>query len=178
MFSLGLVSASHAGIPLLLKVTKNENQDIRAHFQARNYNRRSGADVLTYSIQLINAGQTPIKDVEVKWAILMRARSSTKQKLTEGSSTASLDKMGKFALDTDPVDIRQIWRSSVSTHSSDVMEEVGHTVEVIVDGKVVASEIKPMDVKPKIEAARRAEEGARKAEQAFQTGSTRPSSKK
>lgn len=146
------------GTPLLLRVIKSENSEVKDRLYSGSYSRHTTAETLTYAIEVTNAGQTPVSGVEIKWAILLKPRGSGKQQLVEGTQTLNLARAEKQTVETTPVQTRQAWRSSVSSYNYDVLEEVGHVVEVIVAGKTVASETKPMDVKQKIEIERRAAE--------------------
>jgi len=138
---------------IMLRVVKNEGTAIKDRLYSGDYSRHTTTDTLAYVIEVTNASQVPMKDIEVKWAVLVKPRNG-KQKLVEGTKTLSLGRSEKDSVETEPIQTRQAWRSSYSSYNYDVVEEVGHMVEIIVGGKTVASEIKPMDVKAKIEVQR------------------------
>jgi hypothetical protein len=153
-----VVGAYGQAVPLMLRVTKNQTAETKDRMHTGYYSRSTTAETLSYTIEVTNAGQSQLTGVEVRWAILLKPRGNAKPKLAKGTKTLTLARSEKQTVETDPVQIRESWRSSYSTYNYDMLEEVGHSIEVIVDGKTVASEIKPMDAKQKIEVARRSAE--------------------
>jgi hypothetical protein len=154
----GAITTHAQGVPLMLRVIKNESTATKDRVYIGDYSRHTTADSLSYLIEVTNAGQTPLEDIQVKWAILLKPRGEPQLKLVEGTKTIKLGRSEKDTVETDPVQTRQAWRSSLSSHNYGVVEEVGHSVEVIHGGKTIASEFKPMNIKPKIDAQRAADQ--------------------
>jgi hypothetical protein len=152
------VAAMSAQGQVMLRVIKNENTEVKDRTRGTYYSSRTSAETLSYSIEVTNAGQAAVEGVEIKWAILLKPRGSGKPKLVEGTKMVKMERSEKQTVETDPIQTRESYRSTYSNYNYDVLEEVGHSVEVIAGGKTIASEFKPMDIKPKIEAARRVAE--------------------
>jgi hypothetical protein len=71
----------------------------------------------------------------------------------QGERSANLAVGQKLAFDTDAVEIKgEGWEDHWSGHrGQNTTEVLGYAVEVLVDGKVVASDITPADTKKRIE---------------------------
>ncbi len=143
--------------PIMIIVAKNENRDTKSSYRCSlGHIHSSGADVASYNVDILNAGATTIKDVEIHWTVVTREPSGSQYRLTEGVQKTNLDRAQKFSFETDAVELATFSKGGYSGSSSTSRraEVVGYLVEVNVDGKVVKSDCKPADIRTKIDRAR------------------------
>lgn len=160
---LGIPATFGQGVTLMLTVKKKENTETTSRsnstytdYYGGTYQSKSGKDVVSYSVEAINAGAAPVAGVKINWVILCREASGGQLRLVEGARTTDLARGQKFGFETDIVELSSFYRSTYSSSRSVSAELVGYLVEVIVDGKVVASDGKPADIRNKVQEARNA----------------------
>ncbi len=140
-------------LPITLMVTKKEDRQYDYEYSSRRYRYRSGQDVMCYTVDVLYNGVEPLKNVEVKWYIVVRppAQSKLAPQVVEGSKTTDLQRGRKFSFDTDVLELGSIWKSSYSgTQTGSKAEVEGYMVEVLVDGKVVRTESNPVGLGARI----------------------------
>ena len=155
--------------PVRLKINKNSKKDRKTTYQST-YGTLREQDVnetVSYTVDVINMSSGPVKDVEVKWAILVNARgrySSTSydsgMRVVEGER--KVDELGigqKFSFDTDVIQLSGTQTDGNSSYyyggtsrTKTGSEIAGYVVEVYSGGRVIGSEILPIDTKKKIAA--------------------------
>ena len=148
------------GPTLMLTVKKKENTQTTSRSTSTDYyygtySSRSGVETLCYSVDVINAG-ADVPAVKVSWVLVLREAGSGTLRLVEGVRTTDLKRGQKYSFDTDVVELGSFSHSTYGNSRSTSAEPVGYLVEVIVDGKAVASATKPMDIRGKIQEARNA----------------------
>ena len=151
-FTFAIACPSHGQIsPLRLKVTKNFKKDMEGGSQHIVH------ESITYTIEITNASPAPVKDISVRWAMMVSSGyryegagwTSVAQKILEGEHTCSVDRIQKCVFDTDEVEIAAYTKKEYyARYKSDI---TAYYVEALVNGAVVASEIQPANAKIRIE---------------------------
>lgn len=154
------VAATFGQAPtLMLTVKKKENTETKNRTTSSGYystyQYRSGVETLCYAVDIINAGGD-VPNAKVSWVVVLRESGSGQLKVVEGTRTAELKRGQKFSFETDIIELGSFSRSTYYNSKSTNAELVGYLVEAIVDGKVLASDAKPMDIRNKLQEARNA----------------------
>lgn len=149
-----------------LKVTKKTKQDRQTIQQGPRGQHLDQAidNAITYTIDVTNLGSKPLQDVRITWAVLLdvRNRNGTPPKggasqVVDGEKTATIDGTKTFSFDTEPVQFTEWQRKTTDARVNSVTKQgsdiEGYAVEVFVDGKLLASDIQPADVKKRIDEA-------------------------
>ena len=143
--------------PVRLKVTKEIKKN-RPEVRSSSYGREE-SQTINYLIELANASATAVNDVQIKWAILYKPRSTyTEVQIVEGEKTCTLGVGQKFICETDPVDLQGT--ATISSYSGRYKsgynaQIIGYAVDVLVKGAIVTSDIQPSDTKKRIEQAKK-----------------------
>ncbi len=156
---LGITTTLGQAPSLMLTVKKKENTQTTSRTTSSDYygsyQSRSGVETLSYTVDLINAGGD-VSNTKVSWVVVLRETGSGQLKVVEGTRTAELKRGQKFSFETDIIELGSFSRSNYYSSKSSNAELVGYLVEALVDGKVVASDAKPMDIRTKVQEARNA----------------------
>lgn len=149
---IGVGSPAHAQIsPLRLKVTKNMKKDMEGGSQHLVH------ETVSYTIEISNASPAPVKDIQVRWAMIVSSGyrydgagwTSVSQKILEGEHTCSVDRIQKCVFDTDEVEVAAYTKKEYyARYKSDI---TAYYVEALVNGAVVTSDIQPANAKIRIE---------------------------
>lgn len=156
---IGAAQAFGQAPSLMLTVKKKENTETKNRTTSSGYystyQYRSGVETLCYAVEIINAGED-VPNAKVSWVVVLRESGSGQLKVVEGTRTAELKRGQKFSFETDIIELGSFSRSTHYSSKSTKAELVGCLVEAMVDGKVVASDAKPMDIRNKVQEARNA----------------------
>jgi hypothetical protein len=141
--------------PVRLKVNKTEKKDRKTTYRSTDgYTQQQQIQsTVFYTIEVANVSATPVTDLQVKWALLIKTRVVPEFKVVEGERTCSIGLGQKYVFDTDIVELsgsqwQNNWTGSRSGSSAEV---AGYAVEVLSGDRIVASEIIPADTKRRIE---------------------------
>ena len=159
-WGIALISEAQMS-PVRLRVTKNSHKERKTTQQDRYGQERVQAvnETVTYTIEVVNLSSKEIKDVRIHWAVLVNpssgSSSSGSMRVTEGEKTSDLKNGQKYSFDTDKIDLAGTQRDSASYYGTTRTRTgagiEGYAVEVYADGRVVASEILPIDTKKRID---------------------------
>jgi hypothetical protein len=159
LLAIGAAPAFGQAPSLMLNVKKKEKTETKQRTTSSGYystyQYRSGVETLSYAVEIINAGGD-VPNAKVSWAVVLRETGSGQLKVVEGTRTAELKRGQKFSFETDIIELGSFSRSNYYNSKSSNAELVGYLVEALVDGKVVASDAKPMDIRTKVQEARNA----------------------
>jgi hypothetical protein len=136
-------------------VNKKEDRQYTYRSSDTGYVHRSGQEVAYYTIDVINGGKQRLEAVEINWYVVVNPAATSKNKapvVIQGSKKTSLDSGQKFSFQTDVLELGSVSYSSYSgTRTGAKAQVVGHLIEVLVNGKVVRSDSKPLDIKTQID---------------------------
>jgi len=157
-FGAALLAASAAtvlaqsGVSIMLRVTRKDAAAVTSNYRTSDgmYRSNSGSDTVSYAVEAINASTGALSQVTFRWSVLVKDLNSTRQKVIEGKKVLDMARGGKATFETDQIELGSFYRSTYSSSRSRNAEIVGYLVEVVVDGNVVSSDAKPMDIRAKI----------------------------
>ena len=147
--------------PVRLKVTRvNKEARVLASRTADGAREEQLVDRVYYKGELTNTSSAPVRNVVVKWAILVRPHSTTNLSVVEGEYTCSLALGERSGFDTDIIELTGTRTRSTETGSrSDTKSRiVGYAVEVYVGDRRMAWEADPQDTMRRIEDMKQAQE--------------------
>ena len=150
-----------------LSVRKNEKRDQRTTYQNESgtYRQQQIKKTVSYSIEVQNASAAAFHGLVVKWTVLYDSSRAEAHgnggstswsegglKIIDGERSSDLGVGQRLAFETDSVDISSVTTGNATTtqrnqYGGDIR---GYCVEVLLDGKVLASEIQPPDTKSRI----------------------------
>jgi hypothetical protein len=108
-------------------------------------------DRVYYTIELANSTSTTLKDVAVKWAVLVQQRVTGIKTVVEGESRCALAFGERRRLDTDIIELSGVrTRNADGSVGESKSQILGYAVEVYVGGRLVAAEAFPADTPVRI----------------------------
>jgi hypothetical protein len=165
-----LAASAHAQIkPVRIDVSKVSKKNSKTVYQdsGGTYRNQQVNETIHYTIQVVNSGTLPLTDVKIKWAVLYDSSQATMHgdgvsatasplKILEGEQTCSLRVGQKYAFDTESLDLSSVNSSRAYTTKQHHYggEVIGYAVEVLVGDKLAAEEVRPSDIKSRIEKAK------------------------
>lgn len=141
--------------PIRLKVNKTEKKDRKTTYRTTDgfSQQQQINSTVFYTIEVANAATVPVTDLQIRWALLIKTRVVPEFKVIEGERTCSIGLGQKYAFDTDIVELSGTqWQDNRTGSRSEKSAEVaGYVVEVLKEGRIIASDITPADTKHRIE---------------------------
>jgi hypothetical protein len=148
--------------PVKLKVSMHSKSNTKETFRTTDgmYRSADKSKTVYYSIDLTNISSGPAKDFVVKWAVLVRSdrdywmngQRMNESRVVQGEKSFSLEFAKSSSLDTDVIELSGYeWVGEGSHRSEYGAKIVGYAVEVFCNDQKVATDIKPPDVKTKID---------------------------
>jgi hypothetical protein len=140
------ILAQPATSPLQLKVTKNNHATYTTRRTeswvdgSEGVTDREISETVSYTVDVMNMSGLPLTNVQFRWAVLIN-RPGKPLHAEMGKKSHDFKAAEKFNFDAGPIELR--------THTAKVE---GYYVEALADGKVIASDIEPADIKDRITA--------------------------
>jgi hypothetical protein len=146
VLSAATILAQPATSPLQMKVTKNDHPKYTTQRTESWVNDSEGvtdretSDTISYTVDTMNMSGLPLTNVQFHWAVLIN-RPGKPLHAEIGRKSRDFKPAEKFSFNAGPIELR--------TRTAKVE---GYYVEALVDGKVIASDIEPADIKDRIAA--------------------------
>src|SRR5712671_3480855 len=124
-----------------LTVSKSENKDYKEkkgeakHPRVAAVRSKETGETVSYTIDAFNVSGQALANVEIHWGVLINLPGKP-LRVESGKQSCDLKPGQKFSFEAGPIEIR-----------SKGGEIEGYSVEALMDGKVVASDIQPADIK-------------------------------